>query len=274
MVTVARGGLIERADVGARIASALEQGSLLVIAGAGYGKTTALRQALDRSRVAAAWVRCGDAGGDAGRLVSLLVEAVSSAMAGAADALAEQLATAGDPVDPERAALALERELASVLVEPLVIVLGDAETIAAAPAALEVITRLLTSDSELLRVAVATRRRLAAHLARQRAMGRIAELGPSELAFSAAECEDYLRRAAGREPGAEEVEALLEATAGWPLGVALALSAGAESGGGPSPALADEYFAEEVFAPLKPALRRALAAASTAPDLQIAEAAG
>src|SRR5256885_13877637 len=104
MVTVARGGLIERADVGARIASALEQGSLLLVAGAGYGKTTALRQALERTGAVAAWVRCGDAGGDAGRLVGLLVDAVSGALAGAADALAEQPESSREPVDPVRAA--------------------------------------------------------------------------------------------------------------------------------------------------------------------------
>jgi DNA-binding SARP family transcriptional activator len=270
----ARGGLIERAGVSTRIASALEQGSLLVVAGAGYGKTTALRQALERTGAIAAWVRCGDAAGDAGRLVGLLVDSVSGAVPGAAGALAEQLASTRQPVDPGRAAVAFERELASVLVEPIVVVFDDAETVAAAPAALDVITRLLVSDSQLLRVAVASRRRLAANLARQRAMGRISELGPSELAFSASECAECVRQTVGREPATEEVEVLLEATAGWPLGVALAVSGREASAAGPSPALAEEYFSEEVFAPLEPALRKALAAASTAPDLEIAERAG
>jgi DNA-binding SARP family transcriptional activator len=274
MLTAARGGLIERAGLGATIASALERGSLLVVAGAGYGKTTSLRQALDRTGAISAWVRCGDAGGDAGRLLSLVVDAVCHTIAGAADALAEQLAGAREPVDPGRAALALERELASVLLEPLVIVFDDAETVAGAPAALDVISPLLTGDSEFLRVAVASRRRLAAPFARQRAMGQIAELGPAQLAFSAAECADYIRRAAGREPAPEEVESLLESTAGWPLGVGLALSAGDDGGAAPSPGLAHQYFTEEVLAPLEPPVRQALSAASTAPDLEVAERAG
>src|SRR5437764_10279707 len=57
MLTTARGGLIESAGVVTRIALALEQGSVLLVAGAGYGKTTALRQALERAGAVAAWVR-------------------------------------------------------------------------------------------------------------------------------------------------------------------------------------------------------------------------
>src|SRR5438874_1312963 len=82
---------------------------------------------------------------------------------------------------PERADTALERELESVLVEPLVIVFDDAEAVAETPAALGVIGRLLVTDSGQLRVAFATHQRLTLRLARLRAMGRITELGASEL---------------------------------------------------------------------------------------------
>ena len=58
--------MLERPDLRARIRSALDAGSLLLIADAGFGKTTALRDALEHDGRDAAWVRCGDAGGDAG----------------------------------------------------------------------------------------------------------------------------------------------------------------------------------------------------------------
>jgi DNA-binding SARP family transcriptional activator/tetratricopeptide (TPR) repeat protein len=274
MLTVAMGGLIEREGVTARIIAALDGGSVLVIAGAGYGKTTALRAALARGGLLAAWVRCGEAGSDAGRLLGLIVDAVCAAAPGAADAFAEQLAAARQPVDPERAAAALERELASLLVEPLVIVFDDAEAISGAPAATDMIARLLATESRLLRIALASRTRLTLRVARQRATGRMIEIGPPELAFSASECADCLRLAGRQNAGPSAVEALLAATAGWPLGVALAASSSDVAGVGPSPALARDYFAEEVFAPLDSNLQHALLAASSAPDLELAELAG
>ncbi|HEX3974790.1 MAG TPA: BTAD domain-containing putative transcriptional regulator [Solirubrobacteraceae bacterium] len=274
MVTDIATGAMDRAGLSARIADALGAGSVLLIADAGFGKTTALRQALQRGGLRAAWVRCGDAGGDPGRLLGLIVEALRMTLPGAADALAERLAAAREPIDPEAAAAALERELAAILVERLVVVLDDAETLDDSPAALGVVARLLGSDSPVLRVALASRRRPALRLSRQRAAGRVREIGPAELAFSAAECAQFLRWRAGREPEDGVVEDLMVATEGWPLGVALAAGAAAAGRPGPSRDAVHEYFEEEVLAGLDPALRRALLAASAAPDLAIAQAAG
>jgi ATP/maltotriose-dependent transcriptional regulator MalT len=187
--------VLERPDLRARIHSALDAGSLLLIADAGFGKTTALRDALDHDGPPAAWVRCGDAGGDAGRLIELIIEAIREALPGAVDVLAERMTAARDPVDPEGAAAALGRELGRLLVDPLVVCLDDAETLESGAAGLAVAGRLIGNGSDLLRLAVATRRPLAMRLARERAAGRVAELGPADLAFSASDCEAYLRLA-------------------------------------------------------------------------------
>src|SRR4051794_10330223 len=181
------------------IASPLKNRPVLLIADAGFGKTTALRDVLDQTRRRAAWVRCGDAGGDAGRLLDLVMGAISEALPGAVDVLAERMTSARDPVDPEQAASALTRELERLLVDPLVICLDDAETLEGSPAALQVAGRLIGSGNSLVRVAAASRRPLPIRLARERACGRVAELGSADLAFSAGECEAYLRLAYGRE---------------------------------------------------------------------------
>jgi ATP/maltotriose-dependent transcriptional regulator MalT/DNA-binding SARP family transcriptional activator len=278
MVTDVATGAMDRAGLSATIADALAAGSLLVIADAGFGKTTALRQGLARGGLNAAWVRCGDASGDPGRLLGLILDALRSALPGAADALAERLAAAREPIDPEAAAAALERELAAVLVERLVVVLDDAETLHDSPAALGVIARLLGSESALLRVALAGRRRPALRLSRDRAAGRLMEIGAAELAFSAAECARFLRWRGGREPDGAEVENLMVATEGWPLGVALAAGAttGAAGAGRPGPSrdAVRDYFEEEVLAGLDPTLRQAVLTAGAAPDLETAQAAG
>ena len=264
--------VLERPVIRTRIQSALETGSLLLVADGGFGKTTALRDAL-QAGPASAWVRCGDAGGDAGRLLALVIEAIREAVPGAVDVLAERMTGAPETVDPEQAAGALERELGRLLVDPLVVCLDDAETLEGSPAALSVAARLVGSDG-CLRAAIAARRPLSMRLARQRAAGRIAEIGAGELAFSAGECEAYLSLARGREPSAEEVDALMEETEGWPLGVVLAAAGAAPGARGPSRALLDDYFEEEVLAVLAPDERRRVLAASMAPDLAIAEAAG
>src|SRR5690242_4247392 len=183
---------LERPDLTARILAGLDTGAVLVVADAGFGKTSALEQALTRGGLDAAWVRCGDAGGDAGRLVGLVVDAVRAAVPGAADVLAERLAATREPVDPQRAVVALERELAPLLVDPLVLVLDDAERLDGSPGAAGVVKRLLDADPPALRVAVATRHPLTLPTARERAAGRLTEVGPGELAFSPADCAEFI----------------------------------------------------------------------------------
>src|SRR5205085_3742757 len=132
----------------------------------------------------------------------------------------------------------------------------------------------LEVPSSGLRVALAARHRPPLRLARVRAAGRLEEVGSAELAFSAAECAEYVRLATGRDPDPEAVEALFEATEGWPLGVALAVRSGDLARGGPTRELVHEYFAEEVLGDLDSDARLAVLAAGAAPDLEIARAAG
>src|SRR5215212_5848624 len=127
---------LDRPELAARIGDALRARSVLLVAEAGFGKTAALEEALKRNNMTAGWVHCADAAGDAGRLLGLVLDAMRSALPGAADVLDDRLRSARDPVDPQLAAGALERELERLLIDPLVIVLDDAEALAESPAAL------------------------------------------------------------------------------------------------------------------------------------------
>src|SRR4051812_14691333 len=155
-MTLALGAVrLERPELATRIRGALQDGSVILVADAGFGKTAALEQALDDTT--AAWVRCGDAGGDPGRLLALIIGALRTALPGSADVIAERLVAAREPVDPQLAVAALERELEPLLVDPLVLVLDDAETLHDAPAALALVTRLLARRVSVLRLAIAAR---------------------------------------------------------------------------------------------------------------------
>src|SRR4051794_17522923 len=123
-MTLALGAVrLERPELSTRIRSALREGSVMLVAEAGFGKTAALQHSL--TDITSAWVRCADAGGDPGRLIALILQSLRIALPGSADVVADRLITAREPVDPQLAIAALERELEPLLVDPLVLVLDD-----------------------------------------------------------------------------------------------------------------------------------------------------
>jgi ATP/maltotriose-dependent transcriptional regulator MalT/DNA-binding SARP family transcriptional activator len=257
------GRTIPRSRLAAKIDDALDVGSLIVTAGAGYGKTTALEQGLGK-RVGV-WLSCSDAERAPGTLLMRIVEGVAGAAPGASDAVAERVASGTQRVD----VLAMTRELLvdlpRLLVEPLVLVIDDAEQLDEADASRSLISELVRADVPLLRIAVASRRPLDLRIAKTRAAGRLIELSAADLAFDGEECGAVLRARTGREPTPEQVSAVMEATEGWPLGIALAASVMGRGGGGDSEALASltstpdlhSYLSEELFASLDPELREA-----------------
>lgn len=251
---------IARPALAERICDGLDSGSVLLVAGPGYGKTLALEEALARGERRAVWLSCAEAGGEGRRLLGALLAGLRATVPGLADVVGESLAAASQPVDVAAATGALLAELRRLLVEPLAIVFDDAERIEAEAAALGLVELLLKAPDLPLAVAVATRRPLPLELAKLRASGGLVEIGPAELGFGAAECEELLRLRQGRSPSVEEVEGVLARSEGWPMGVALSDLAGGEAGGdGPLPGGGlFEYLAEEVLAGLDPRTRLAL----------------
>jgi ATP/maltotriose-dependent transcriptional regulator MalT/DNA-binding SARP family transcriptional activator len=242
------------------LADALEDGHALLLAGAGYGKTMALEEAIELADRRSVWLGCRDVGGEAGPLLVSAVEGLRATLPGLADVVGDRLASGAEPVDVRIATEALIAELERLLVEPLAIVFDDAEELEQAPAALGLVDRLLNARDVPLSVAIATRRPLPLKLAKLRAGGRLAEVGPHELSFTPGECEELLRLRHGRTVAADEVEAALTASEGWPMGVAL--TGLTESGEAVARAVPrDElfhYLAEEVLERLDPEMRLAL----------------
>lgn len=246
---------IARPALARRVCDGFDAGSVVLVAGAGYGKTTALEEAIERSERRAIWLACGDAGGEAGRLLQAAVEGLRATAPGLADVVGDAIASALEPVDVRSATAALIADLERLLVEPLVIVFDDAEELEEDATALAMIEALLGVREAPLAVAIATRRPLDLKLAKLRASGRLIEIGPAELGFTASQCEELLRIRHGREVSPEEVEAVLAASEGWPMGVALTGVAGAVD---PVTASQEElfgYLAEEVFDQLDPEMR-------------------
>ena len=254
---------IARPAVTARLRDALDHGALLVVADAGFGKTMALQEALDRRRQTA-WVACTEAHRDAGRLVLAALEALRHAVPGAVDVLGERLMAGAGTVDPQLAAEQLVAELERLLVEPVVLILDDAERIADSPEAAALITALLAPRTRL-RLAIASRRALMLKTAKLEASGQLTVLRSDDLAFTPEECAQFLAARLDREPLAEEVAAAMESTAGWPLGLELGATAGASFEGSRNATFA--YLAEEVLGALDPGMRERVVESSVAPEL-------
>jgi ATP/maltotriose-dependent transcriptional regulator MalT len=139
---------ITREELEGRLAGAIRGGSLLVVAGAGFGKTTAIEAAIQRSGLVGAWVRCGE-GDDDGTLMARILAALRRAMPGAVDVLGERLVMPGQRVDPSALAAQVSGALAELLVEPLALVIDDAEHARATPAACALLAELLAAEGPI-----------------------------------------------------------------------------------------------------------------------------
>jgi ATP/maltotriose-dependent transcriptional regulator MalT/DNA-binding SARP family transcriptional activator len=228
---------------------------------------------MEELQTPAAWLACSENEQAPRVLLIRIVNAIAAAVPGASDALAERLTTSGERFDPLVATRELIAESSRLLVEPLVLVVDDAEHLDGADESLRLLAALLRAERTPLHVAVATRRPLELRVARARAMGTLDEISTADLAFDAEECADLLRERTGTEPAPDDVDEVMGATKGWPLGIALAAALAqqrGESGGvasledlGSAPDVRS-YLSEELLDSLDPELREAAIASSVA----------
>jgi DNA-binding SARP family transcriptional activator len=261
----AKGRRISRARLVHRVRDALASGDLVVTAGAGCGKTTILEEALPQVSESVAWVSCSDTERVPGTLLMRIVREIARAAPGPSDVIAERLVSGPERIDALATARELLADLSRLLVEPLVLAIDDGEHLDGADDSLRLLDELIRAEVDLLHVAIASRRRLELRVAKPRAAGRLTELTAADLVFDAEECAAVLQGRTGVEPSPEQVDELMSATEGWPLGIALAaevVARGAQRGSLQLPDLRSApalrgYFSEEVLDSLDPELREA-----------------
>src|SRR5438128_354374 len=110
---------IARPALARRLSEGLEGGSVLLVAGAGYGKTPALAEALELGVWRTAWLSCAESGGDPVRLLVEVVAAVSAAAPGLGVGVGDAIMSASEPIDVPVATGALVAELDHLLTDPL-----------------------------------------------------------------------------------------------------------------------------------------------------------
>jgi LuxR family maltose regulon positive regulatory protein len=175
-----------------------------LVAGAGFGKTTAIAQAMrvndGAPRGIDAWLACESGDEDASRLSAAIVRTVGLG------------AGRGDPLD--RVVAALDEHAPHAVC----VVLDDLHELPAHSAGLALVRQLVAALPAHAHLVLTSRTPLPIPLARRRAAGQVVELTDAELAFTDHEVAG-LAALLGLEPGAGA------GMAGWPSLVRLALSA-------------------------------------------------
>jgi LuxR family transcriptional regulator, maltose regulon positive regulatory protein len=213
-------GLVPRARLIRRLGEASDVPLALLVAPAGYGKTTVLSEWAEHDPRPFRWM---------------------------------SLAAGQD--DPATALAGLAEEVAAAR-QPSVLVLDDAHTLRGADAfrVLEAIVEAIPRGSQL---ALATRGEPALAVGRLRAHRKVVELRTADLAMGRSEAAALLDRA-GLRLGGEDLDTLVRRTEGWPAGLYLAAlslraqpdrRAAVEQFAGDDRLVAD-YVRDELLAPL------------------------
>jgi LuxR family maltose regulon positive regulatory protein len=213
----ARAGAVGRGRLVNRLRAADPSPVALIVAPAGYGKTTLLAQWAEKDARPVAWVTIDPRDDDPILFLRHLGAALSGAgVAGQADL---------EPLRASRASIwcsAVPR-LASALAaarHPVLVILDDADRLGSADS-VEALSAIVehVPDGSTLALAGRTRPRIAA--ATLRAEGRMLELGADDLELSRGEAISLLR-GVGAEVGDEEATELVDRTEGWATGLQLA----------------------------------------------------
>ncbi|MEV4057042.1 LuxR C-terminal-related transcriptional regulator [Amycolatopsis sp. NPDC049688] len=156
------------------------------------------------------------------------------------------------------------------LPEPVVLVVDSAQEITA-PEPWQGLQALVRHQPAGLCLAVSSRREPPLPLGRARLAGRLVEVGPTRLRFTAEEAETLLATA-GRAIPREQVTRLVAATGGWPAGLRLAAASATRHGslrdfeaGRDDAVLA--YLTDEALASLSPPQRELLRTISICDDV-------
>jgi LuxR family transcriptional regulator, maltose regulon positive regulatory protein len=237
---------------------------ILLVAPAGYGKTTLAREWLDDPSRRATWYRGGPASADVAALSVGLAAAAAEIVPGAGERMRARLRATDRPDDDSTVLAEMLSDDLAEWPEDAWLVIDDYHFANGAMAA-ETFVGTVASETPI-RVLVASRRRPAWGLARRRVYGELLEIDRTSLAFSDDEARTVLRACDVSE---EEVTSFLGRAGGWPAIVGMAAMTGEVGVIGELPATLFEYFAEELYQAVPPELKWMFCQLAMAPAMSV-----
>ncbi|MEO8274213.1 MAG: AAA family ATPase, partial [Chloroflexota bacterium] len=200
--------------------------AVLLIAEAGYGKTTLLADFSRRTRLRVLWFRLDRGDRDWVGFLAYLVAAVRIHVAdfgASTSALLRETATVAPQLDTVLDTFL--RELAGLPNEPTALVFDDFHLVDDSPDVRTILRELLTRGPERMSFVFASRREPPIRLARLRALGEVAELGTDELRFNAVETERLFRDTYEMRLEPSVLAELRRRTEGWAASLQLVRAA-------------------------------------------------
>jgi DNA-binding CsgD family transcriptional regulator len=231
---------------------------ILLVAPAGYGKTTLAHEWLDERQ--ATWYRCGPASADVAALAVGLATATSEIVPGAGDRMRQRL-RATDRPDEDASILAemLAEDLAE-WPEDAWLVIDDYHFATESPAAELFVDALVSFDRT--RLLITSRRRPSWATARRRVYGEAFEVDRTLLAMSNDEALTVL------QAEVKSAADFLEQAGGWPAVIGLAgLTGEVPMPASLLPTSLYDYFAEELYQAADPEIQWALCRLAVAPSI-------
>ena len=272
--TLARDRLLEWLD--AKIHHRL----VLVIAEAGYGKTTLLADFTRRTRLRTIWYRLDETDVDWVTVLHHLVAAgrqTDPSFGSATWSLLGELGTGGTPMATILATFI--RELQAIGDQGTVLILDDYHVVESTPELQHIVREIVNRAPERLSVVILSRRVPILPIARLRALGEVAEIGRDALRFEATETERLFRETYRRPLEPDVLAELDRRTEGWAASLQLVRSALRQRSTAETRAFVSslsgargtlhDFLAEEVVGDLDPALQSFLMRTSILSKLSV-----
>src|SRR3954470_17341926 len=199
---------------------------ILVLADAGYGKTTLLADFSRRTRARTLWYRLDEDDGDWISFLSHLVAAGrvhDPTFAPNTASLLGDLALGAPSL--EAATEVFIRELSGIATHGALLILDDFHLVDESPDIRQIVREIVASASERLGIVFASRRVPAVPLARLRAAGEVAELVTDALRFDATETARLFTETYGRALDADVLADVATKTEGWAASLQLVQAA-------------------------------------------------
>ena len=199
---------------------------LLLLADAGYGKTTLLADFSQRTRLRTLWYRLDEDDRDWIAFLNYLVAAGREhdpEFAPTTASMLQDMSVGG----PEREAVidVFLRELPSIAERGLVLIFDDFHLVDESPDVRFIVRELIARGPERMTIAFATRRLPTIPLARLRASGEVAELGTDDLRFDVDETRRLFSETYGRPLEPDVLADVAARTEGWAASLQLVQAA-------------------------------------------------
>jgi LuxR family transcriptional regulator, maltose regulon positive regulatory protein len=244
-----------------RLLAETESRVILLVAPAGYGKTTLAREWLAHQQLPHVWYQATDTSSDAADLALGVAAAVSSVVPHSGNQLRARLKTSKDPAaEAEYLARDLADDLSS-WPDELWLVMDDYHLIAETAEAERFVRGLVEGTSA--QFLIASRKRPSWVSARKLLYGEVTEFGRHMLAMTPDEAAEAL---SNRH---DEMTGLVALAEGWPavIGLAALLPHPFLSGETDVPETLHEYFAEELYQGLSEETKWGLTQLALAPHI-------